>query len=384
MKITIDLNIKDYPLLKQISKDKQKEFVEEVFNFGYNVKFPNIDKKDLVDESYNTDKIIDCINSLPFNDNLLTINSVMGKLLNIQSSSNKKGEVSEKMIEEYFINNYKNLSYENTREIPHSGDGMLHLNNKKILVEVKNYSLTVPIEEVNKFDYDMSYTKSELGLFISIGSNIRNRSNFDYRCINKDKKKYHQIFISNVGNNFEKIDLGILFLQEISKVNNELKLETDFIELEKIISETIDLRDKFKLMESSIHKSLDVFYSSLRDSLFNVENKVKSILSNIKNDQNVYVDRNVYDDIIIQYENEKYWGINILTKLFDIFIKNNVLLDENEGNYIIKQKSDKIGELKIIKSKITVEIDQHEFKLQNKNTNKETKKVLNRIEEILI
>ena len=53
------------------------------------------------------------------------IDESIKKLFGLNSSSNKKGEISENIIYELFKNKFKNYSYEKTRHIPHNADGKL-------------------------------------------------------------------------------------------------------------------------------------------------------------------------------------------------------------------------------------------------------------------
>ena len=43
MKVTLDLSDEEYSQLKYIKKTELKEFVSEIFDVGYKIKFPNID-----------------------------------------------------------------------------------------------------------------------------------------------------------------------------------------------------------------------------------------------------------------------------------------------------------------------------------------------------
>ena len=65
------------------------------------------------------------------------------------------------------------MSYQQTGETDHSGDGLLTLSNgSEILVEIKNYSTVVNDDEINKFTFDMKTTKIKFGLFISLATKI--------------------------------------------------------------------------------------------------------------------------------------------------------------------------------------------------------------------
>ena len=54
------------------------------------------------------------------------------------------------------------------------------LNNKKILVEVKNYTSTVPQKETDKFLDDILTNQCDAGVFISFNQRIANKPRIQF------------------------------------------------------------------------------------------------------------------------------------------------------------------------------------------------------------
>ena len=71
------------------------------------------------------------------------------------------------MVEKALMQQYPLAVITNTSKIANSGDLLVVLQGKRILIEVKKYTKTVDTKEVNKFINDVNTSQCDCGLFIA-------------------------------------------------------------------------------------------------------------------------------------------------------------------------------------------------------------------------
>ena len=381
LSIQLKLLVDKYPLLKTIKDDEMEKFVENVFDYGYKILYPEIDdqvkyKSEL--EALTRKEITNQIEELKekLDDNevglkLDNLSDILEKFLGLSNNSNKKGEITEDIIYQILTTKYKDLSYEKTRHIPHSGDGILMFPNKlKTLVEIKNYTSTVKKEEIDKFEYDLKFNNINFGLFISLKSSIQGHSQLSYQKMIHNDKEYHMIFVSHVSNEMSKIDAAMLVLNRLFELdNNEInktkldwiqnQINSHFKELVKVSERTTFLKDQFISMETNIKDNLNNYYTIIRDYQYEIDQKINQIWFKMNSDfgkaEDELVKQTIYDNILKSYQDDK--SFHILTKLFDILINYGINLKiMNEKNWILYKKNEEIGEIKKTKSKTIISL----------------------------
>ena len=382
LSIQLKLLVDKYPLLKTIKDDEMEKFVENVFDYGYKILYPEIDdqvkyKSEL--EALTRKEITNQIEELKekLDDNevglkLDNLSDILEKFLGLSNNSNKKGEITEDIIYQILTTKYKDLSYEKTRHIPHSGDGILMFPNKlKTLVEIKNYTSTVKKEEIDKFEYDLKFNNINFGLFISLKSSIQGHSQLSYQKMIHNDKEYHMIFVSHVSNEMSKIDAAMLVLNRLFELdNNEInktkldwiqnQINSHFKELVKVSERTTFLKDQFISMETNIKDNLNNYYTIIRDYQYEIDQKINQIWFKMNSDfgkaEDELVKQTIYDNILKSYQDDK--SFHILTKLFDILINYGINLKiMNEKNWILYKKNEEIGEIKKTKSKTIISLN---------------------------
>jgi hypothetical protein len=114
-----------------------------------------------------------------------------------------------------------------------SGDFILKRENKgTILIENKDYKLSVPKEEVVKFIRDIEHQKMN-GLFVSHSSGISGKKNYQIDI----NEKNVLIYIHNCNYDKEKIEIAIKIMDHLSSKLTELnKNETTVISTEQLIN----------------------------------------------------------------------------------------------------------------------------------------------------
>lgn len=378
----IDIN------LDCLEKIKNKKNISSIINYlvqiGYNHVFLN-EQNNLSNDICN--KIKDDL--LISNSKIDDIDNIIKKLFGLSSSSNKKGEITENIIYEIFKNNYKNYCYEKKRSIAHNADGeLISPSGLKALIEIKNYENTVNKDEIDKFKYDLEFTNTNFGIFISIKSGIVGYKYFDLETYISNNKEYHIIYISTIYENENLLDSAIMLIEKIysTTLNNKTiktlqynNLKHNLNELNTIIERTRILNSKYLNLETIIKTSFNDFYQEFRNYELDLNNKIKLILNNIEeNVENIYLNINDNkNDILNKCKDDKCFII--ISKLFEILKDYNIVINDNSIWHIVKNKKI-FGKIKKYKDKLNIELDDSiKICLNKKNFDKN----LNMIQNII-
>lgn len=394
MLIKLNLDDKLFPKLLELDKNKLNSTILYLLNIGYQNVYSSVNEKNLIDNmgiicrNFKDDVIRDVINKndsikdkiLLLNNNIQDLNintklddfsNLLEKLFGISNSSSKKGEISEKLIYEILNEKYPNYCYDVKRQIAHHADGELSSpTGMKCLVEIKNYTNTVNKDELDKFKYDLKFTNNQLGIFISLQTGITNKINIDYETYQDNEKTYHIIYLSKLMNDTNKLDCGILLLENIYKIINkdnlDLKIDQikntiyhNFNELEVLINKTDKLRTNYDTMEKTIKKSLDEFYNNLRNYEIEIKQKMQKIWMNLFNDLKD-IDKNYIDnktEILVNI-GKKDKCYSLMCRLFDYFTKKNINISKNKLIYDMNKGQNKIGQIKKMKDKIQLNLEE--------------------------
>ena len=353
----VDINLDDYPKLKD--NNNIQNTINYLLLIGYNHVYIN-------EQNMLADNICNKINKDIVNthDKMDNIDDSIKKLFGLNSSSNKKGEISEDIIYQLINNKYKDYSYEKTRHIPHNADGMLNsITGLQSLVEIKNYNTNVNKDEVEKFKFDLDYNNIYFGLFISIKTNIIGYKCFDYEMFENNGKVYHIVYISKIYENETLLDCAFYLLEELYKLTlnqniKSFKLDTivnSLNDLNNIIDKTKILNNKFLDLENIIKSSFNEFYTDLRNYDYEIKLKIKEIINNVQtNIDTIYLlDQNSKEEILIMYKDDKCFSI--INRIFDVFKnKYNIVIEDTLNWNIVKDKKI-IGKIKKLKDKISID-----------------------------
>ena len=377
--ITFNLNKDKYPILKNVKYDELEEFITKIFDCGYTTLFPNYDKTEL--NKNNIENVFrkeimneinflrDDISDMDVSNKIDSLSSILETFLGLSNNSNKKGKISEDLIYQIFHSKYKDLSYEKTRHIPHSGDGILMFPNKmKALVEIKNYTSSVKKEEIDKFKYDMKYNNIYYGLFISLNSSIQGHPQLSFEKMIHNNHEYNIVFVSHIDSETVKLDAALLVLDKLYELKTNKKNNIDWIqeqinnhfkEFVSISKKTSLLKDSYINMETSIKSSLNDYYKILRDYQYDLDNKINLIWTKMNDDFNLasemLIQKDIYSNILETLKDDKCFYI--LTKIFDILINNKIMIEiKDTKNWILNFKNKEIGEIKKGTTKIDIKL----------------------------
>jgi hypothetical protein len=378
MSIQVNLSLKKskYPVLDKFKVKDRDKIIYQMLDIGYNALYPeftqdqldNIQKDSLILESIDKvrEDLSKKIDETTIQNQVNDLANIITKLTGISNTSSKKGELTEKLVENMFKTKYPGLTYEATSHVAHSGDGRLHFpENFDVLVELKNYTQTVHTDEVEKFSYDMKFTNLNLGLFISLQTPIRGVSNFDYKQFIHNDTMYHQIYIGCLNQNLDILDAALMMIRQLNKVqkfnfeNIDLirnQIDEYFKELLTLYEKNKKLRQQFYDMENTIKSSLSVYYCQLRENQVDLESKIKDIHNKISStiDKN---DTNSKDpnSLLKSLKDKKYWGFEYVSKFIDKLSKDSNFRG-NDDTYYIDTKT-KTCEMKLMTQKIIFNID---------------------------
>ena len=387
MKIEIEIKENIFPKLFEVH-DNIDQLIIFLLNIGYQNFFSSVNERNLIDSMNNTcrqfkDDIVKSFDSKNENikDKLLLLESniqksnanekleelskIIEKLFGISNTSSKKGQISENLIYNMLEEKFSDYSYDVKRHIAHHADGELTSpTGMKSLIEIKNYTNTVNKDEVEKFKYDLKYTKNNFGIFISLQTGIAFRKGIDYETFQDGDETYHIIYISKLMEDTNKLQSAILLIENLYKINSkdniDLKIQQikkivydNFNELESLISKTSDIRNEYVKMESVIKQNFDSFYCKLRSHETEMKAKMQKVWLNLFNDLD-YIDKNYIDlnTSLLQNIPEKDKCYTILSRLFDLLSKNNIKLSEEGNKYIMMINNSLFGEVKKMKDKV--------------------------------
>ena len=389
MKIELYIKKELFPKLFDV-EDNLDEVILFLLNIGYQNFYSSVNEKSLIDNMNNTcrqfkddiikgfeskndnlkDKILlleNNLNKLNTNEKLDEMSRIIEKLFGISNNSSKKGAISEQLIYSILEEKYSNYSYDVKRHIAHNADGELTSpTGMKCLVEIKNYTNTVNKDEVDKFKYDLKFTKNNYGIFISLQTGIAFKNMIDYETYQDNDETYHIIYIGKIMEDINKLNCGILLLENIFKINKKDNIDlkigqikeviySNFNELESLISKTNDLRSEYSKLENTMKLSFDTFYNKLRAYEMELKEKMQKIWMNLFSDLD-QIDKKFVDEKtnILSNISEKDKCFNILSRLFDILKSNDINVTGNDNKYCMIKNKIAYGEIKKMKDKLQI------------------------------
>jgi hypothetical protein len=190
--------------------------------------------------------------------NQQSVSELLGKMNN----SSHKGKISENLLFSILQNLYPSANVEFVGTTKETGDFILERKNKpKILIENKDYSRSVPTDEVQKFIRDTEI-QSCSGLFIS-NSGICGKESYEVQVNNGEVLVYIQF----CNNDSDKVKIGIDIIDHFKEMLNNL----DQGDNEEISKEVVkEINDEYKLWASNrttMLKSIKEFHESMKKQL---------------------------------------------------------------------------------------------------------------------
>ncbi|GAF72860.1 unnamed protein product, partial [marine sediment metagenome] len=165
----------------------------------------------------------------PLKQDIDLIRKQLARIVPTVMTPAKKGEMTADAIFDSFQDHFMDDSFEDVSRIGKYADILATMTDTPVLIEVKDYSETVPSSQVDKFWRDMEHRDTKYGIFISMRSRISKCSS----CINlKHNLNRTAVFVVNSELNWS----GHLFAFYI--VKKLIELET--LKKKEVPTEDID------------------------------------------------------------------------------------------------------------------------------------------------
>tara|TARA_Y100001958_G_C21245037_1_gene574484 strand:- start:3840 stop:5081 length:1242 start_codon:yes stop_codon:yes gene_type:complete len=386
MNINIDIdNIEDIEYLSKLNEKKFIDVLKIAISIGLkSIQMSEVNMdchsyitpiKELIDDSVNENK-----------DKILSIDDKLNELLYIRGNSSRKGKLSEELCIRRLIQQYPDWEFKDVTYVGHEGDCRCISPYGEILYEFKSYDSNVNKEQIIKFYNDLDTTGIKIGIFISNTSGIVGKKDLEWEIINNDTLI---IYISNMGFNGHGCIMATELL--IALMNNDILnknkwLYNENLDKEEIYTNLLENISEYKKNNELIYKlkkhvkeyryklnsTIDIFESEILEILLNSEliyKKIIGIVDNIKNEKQIISKFNIKDYILKNKLNKK--NTNLLNKLYKILINLNIEILLKNNDWILIKDNDTFGFVKILKSKLNLQLIFNNLIINNFNINYE-------------
>ena len=381
IELSLKLDEKEYPMLNNFKKKELDKYLFKIFKTGYQIHFPSNDKieqqlehNELLERIETIkEELKDQINNSEIGDKINSLESSLTKLIGLSSNSCKKGNFGENVLEEIFSKRYGDIQFDRKSNVAHSGDAWLYLpDGKLIMLESKNYTTTVNKDEIIKLQSDMINHHIKWGILVSFNSTIQGMRELDMHTFNHNNETFFIIMISNLSTDIHKLDLGLQIIRKLILTINDLPqfpwiikdISHSLNELNQIVQKNYFLRDSYYNMERDVQKSLSNYHVILRDYQYDIEIKIKEIISKITETMNTSIQNsNDIQLMIDKYHDKKI--LPLIVRLVDV-IQNKkwiVNYDNETSDWIIQCKGVEMGKVKIQTKKAIINIPSNDLTL---------------------
>ena len=139
MEIKLNIVKSEYSSLFKIKPEELNTTIFSIFDTGYNIMFPKPITVDNTNYEYlqivnKLDSLKNNINNDTLNNKITLLENSLEKLIGLSSSSAKKGELAENILENIFNSRYGDIEFKNMSQTSHSGDAWLYLPDNKIIM----------------------------------------------------------------------------------------------------------------------------------------------------------------------------------------------------------------------------------------------------------
>jgi len=381
IEFSLKLDEKEYPMLNNFKKKELDKYLLKIFKTGYQIHFPSNDK---IEQQLEHNELLerietikyelkDQINNSEIGDKINSLESSLTKLIGLSSNSCRKGNFGENVLEEIFSKRYGDIQFERKSNVAHSGDAWLYLpDGKLIMLESKNYTTTVNKDEIIKLQSDMINHHIKWGILTSFNSTIQGMRELDLHTFNHNNETYFTIMISNLSSDIHKLDLGLQIIRKLILTINDLPqfpwiikdISHSLNELNQIVQKNYFLRDSYYNMERDVQKSLSNYHIILRDYQYEIEIKIKEIISKITETMNTSIQNNNDIELMInKYHDKKI--LPIIVRLVDVIQNKKWLVryDNETSDWIIRNNEIEMGKVKIQTKKATINITSNDLTL---------------------
>ena len=282
---TLQLSATTRMWIYNASEEELAKVMEIGFQIYHSANREKINSEIVVENTNEIKTMINNQNAI-INETKSKVDNQVGELLHMMDIVNNKQAVSAGQEGEDFAFETLSKSFNNVRDMhdkPKMGD--YHVNGN-VLVEVKNYSNTVPKKEVEKFKRDLETSGMKAGVFWSLNTRIAGIGDYRFMETTVAGVAIPVIYIQT--RDPKLITLAIELVS--SKLqSNEAKatdittIATKIAELDQNLSTVLNIRNTIRTMSDNIDKSvnsLNVQLTTLEATTTANMTVIKSLLNN--------------------------------------------------------------------------------------------------------
>jgi len=231
--------------------------------------------KELIQNSITDVGIMDQVSTLITEIKSLGINT---------EGSTKKGKSAEMILRNKLQTSIPEWKFIDTSGTNSSGDILAEKEKDRIIVEVKNYTNSVPTKELTKFYRDLDTMTPNAALFISVSSGITGMGNYECEYRMCGSKRIPIIFVSHAGISCSAGIVAFLLLtklitnEEVILSNNDMMIIEDSIiqKLECVVNNSIE---KLTSMDNEISRVRSDYAESRRKITNLLDDSYKALLT---------------------------------------------------------------------------------------------------------
>tara|TARA_B100000900_G_C20573600_1_gene714371 strand:+ start:549 stop:1682 length:1134 start_codon:yes stop_codon:yes gene_type:complete len=205
-----------------------------------------------------------------YDEKIEVLQNKMVEINSIKENSSVKGKVSELKMFNILTMMFPNYEIEDTHKECARGDFIITMHNeKKILIDNKDYGGNVPKKEIDKFERDIRENNDIYGgVLLSNRSGVARKNDFQIDII----KNKPVIYVCNTNENSKKIKCAIDFLSSI------INCETIDLSNKEIQDKIKKISTDFKRKITKLRKNIEKFSNTMYADILDIENMVKNIL----------------------------------------------------------------------------------------------------------
>lgn len=218
-----------------------------------------------------------------------TLNDMSKNRYDIEEVKPNQTTVATGIIGEEYLFTILNDNFKNVRDWHDKAKMGDYIIDETLLVEVKNYTNSVPKKEIEKFKRDLGETEMSAGIFISLNSPISNmKSNFKLTTHTINGSEIPVIYLSSNDETIIILSINTLLAMsrktnpETSKKYDDEVIKERIKKIEMVMGELVNMKKLINDNEDSHQKLIN----GLRKSINIMEISIDSNISIIKNEMN--------------------------------------------------------------------------------------------------
>lgn len=390
--VTLTLDSEEYPMLFKINQAVLGPIIADIFKTGYDAMFPqpsNINVSSTDTLKYDIKCVQDSLNKVAIDKRLDKFETILDDLIGISKTSYKKGLITENMIHSYVEGRFPDYTIETTRNLPHSGDYIIHMPIKgstvQVLLEVKNYIKAVDKPEIDKLMHDMLMTGIRNAIIVSMQTGFIGRTQLEIVTFENKHGINTIVFVPYLNRCISVLEASIVMMSKLVTIDAaavpsyittmKSELQTKLKELEGLYTDYNRMKINYSKMEINIREQLNIHHLFLQEYGMEVNKKIHNVWR-------------LVDESINNYTAAEYSNTNsIIDTLKSFFYKHHMILEPFINNSFQILTSDTItGTIIVSKQRYDIVLftPQHCVSINKDATKKSVGKLLSDLDTFIL